>query len=507
MAIEIVEFFDRLPSGWKTKSFSQKFALKCPAEMLLYGGSVGSLKSETLIVDSLKYYQRPKYRGIIFRKTFPELEFLVDRTRDLYAGTGGRYYEGDHMWRWPWGAVIEFRHMDTPKDVYKQQGKEFQYVGFDESTHHPEFVVRYLLNSRMRSVDEIPLRMRLATNPGNIGSGWHKQIFHGPKCIHCVEKEIAAKREKGIECEWPAKTRHSFELYKDAVWPSDGVPIQHSTCFIPGKLTDHTLFGEGGGQYLKKLKGLPLKLQEALLAGCWEAFEGQYFDCWDSTLHTVALDQIGHKEWWPYWVGIDYGFRHACVAYLCTKNPYTGQVYVIDEYISHRRKGVDVGNDLNKIWGSRYHIKGWFLSPDSFKHDGQSDFSIAEQISQATGLLLDPAYNERISGAMLLYTMLQDKQLYVADSCALLTMAIPTRVHDEKRHEDVSKVDTEDEDDAYDAARYALASFINPNERTVEDKLMEKIKNEFSQDNTIRALQIAKFMAEQNKSRAPQFYR
>lgn len=502
--IHVTDLIDRLPTKFQPKSNAQKMALKCPAEFLMFGGAAGSLKSHTMLIDALKYYQQPKYRGIIFRKTYPEIEFLVDRTRELYKGTSGDYYEAAHQWKWPWGATIEFRHLDKPKDVHKHQGPEYQFIGFDESTHQPEFCVRYLLNSRMRSTEGIPLRMRLATNPGNIGHDWHKHVFIGPKCIHCLLKSAAEAKRDVI---WPAATRKPGTIYKDSTWFTDKRPVEHTTCFIPGRVTDHTLFGGATGEYARKLKGLPKGLQEALLEGCWEAFEGQFFDCFDFNRHIVKLQDIKTEKWWVYWVGIDIGFAHAAVAYLVCKSP-DGTVYFLDELVMHRREAVDVALDVQKVWAHDHKIKVQYLSRDAFRHDGTVDLSRAEMMARATGVMYEQAYNDRISGAMLMYHMISNGKMFVAETCPLLINALQTRIHDERDPEDVQKT-SDDQDDAYDAARYAIASEINPTDKEpgAEQKELQDEWEKQGVDKTNQMLMYQKLMADRGKAKEVIYYR
>jgi phage terminase large subunit len=486
-------YYERLPRPFRPASVAQKAALDCPVEFLKMGGAAGSLKSSTLLTRALKYYQRPTYKAMVVRKTYPEIRFLIDRTRELYSNTGGRFYEAEKTWKWPWGASIDFKYIERDADVHKHQGWEYQFIGFDESTHQTEFQIRYLLNSRMRSTEGIPMQMMLATNPGNISHKMHKAIFQGNKCSHCILKEAKLAKRDPI---WPEGTREPFHIFHDAVWPSDKISINHSTCFIPGNVADHSLFGAGGGLYAKKLRGLPKALQEALLEGCWEAFEGQFFDCFDVNTHVIPRDAVGDKEWWPHWVGIDYGFGHATAAYLFTISPER-IVYTLAEYIIHGRKAVDVAQDLKKIWG-HHNIKVWYMSPDVFRHDGTEDLSRAEQMSQATGIYYDQAYNERISGAMLMYTMLAEKRWLICDTCEVLPVALQSRVHEQKNPEDVHKDETED-DDAYDGARYGIASYINPTAPPLEEQLRELQENAWSKDPTCAMLQYQQYISKLNQ--------
>jgi hypothetical protein len=66
--------------------------------------------------------------------------------------------------------------MANDDDVYNYQSFEFSFIAFDESTHHSELQIQYLL-SRLRSTDHtLRLRMRLGTNPGGPGHDFHRKL-------------------------------------------------------------------------------------------------------------------------------------------------------------------------------------------------------------------------------------------------------------------------------------------------------------------------------------------
>ncbi|MGH9413023.1 MAG: hypothetical protein ACRD0Y_04710, partial [Terriglobales bacterium] len=60
--------------SWEPRSHAQSEALLCPADLLLFGGAAGSLKSETLLMDAAAERQHPNLRAVLFRRSFPELE-------------------------------------------------------------------------------------------------------------------------------------------------------------------------------------------------------------------------------------------------------------------------------------------------------------------------------------------------------------------------------------------------------------------------------------------------
>lgn len=46
----------------------------------LYGGAAGGGKSDALVIEALRQVDIPHYRGLILRKTFPQLRELIDKT-------------------------------------------------------------------------------------------------------------------------------------------------------------------------------------------------------------------------------------------------------------------------------------------------------------------------------------------------------------------------------------------------------------------------------------------
>src|ERR1700727_1958840 len=97
---------------WMPATDAQRAALDSVADILLFGGSAGSLKTETMLMDAVQEYQNPNLRAIIFRSSFVEMTDIIDKTRRLYAPMGGTFV-GSPKWTWsfPSGATIRFAYM------------------------------------------------------------------------------------------------------------------------------------------------------------------------------------------------------------------------------------------------------------------------------------------------------------------------------------------------------------------------------------------------------------
>lgn len=148
---------------------------------LLYGGAAGGGKSSALLMSALQFVHEPTYSAILLRRTYADLALpgaLIPRSHEWLSGTGADWNEQRKVWTFPSGATIQFGYCETPNDIYRYQGSEFQFVGIDELTQWPEEPYRFLF-SRLRrlKVSSIPLRMRAGSNPGGVGHEWVKKRF------------------------------------------------------------------------------------------------------------------------------------------------------------------------------------------------------------------------------------------------------------------------------------------------------------------------------------------
>ncbi|QDU60011.1 Terminase-like family protein [Planctomycetes bacterium Pan216] len=147
----------------------------------LFGGAAGGGKSDALLMAALQYVDHPGYAAVLFRRTLADLALpgaLIDRAHQWLAGTDAKWNQSDKTWTFPSGSTLSFGYLDHPRDRYRYQSSEFQYIGFDELTQFRETDYTYLF-SRLRRLQGafVPLRIRAATNPGGLGHDWVRQRF------------------------------------------------------------------------------------------------------------------------------------------------------------------------------------------------------------------------------------------------------------------------------------------------------------------------------------------
>ncbi len=157
------------------------FLLLDQFEEAFYGGAGGGGKSSALLMAALQYADCPSYKAILFRKTFADLNLpnaLMTRAKEWLMPTDAQWDDRAKSWHFPSGASLTFGYLDNDNDMYRYQGTQFHFMGFDELTQFKEFSFRYLFGWLRRMAGEnIPLRMRAASNPGGIGHNWVKQRY------------------------------------------------------------------------------------------------------------------------------------------------------------------------------------------------------------------------------------------------------------------------------------------------------------------------------------------
>ena len=475
---------------WNPRSVAQKTALECEADIILYGGSAGSLKSETLLVNASIEVDNPNFNGIIFRQSFPELRDLVKKSIRLYTKLGGKFTKGSPLcWRFPSGATIWLGYLGHDDDVFAHQGAEYSFIGFDEGGHQTESRIRYML-TRLRSTDpSLRMRMFITANPGGPGHSFLMHMFLKGICPHCEPKK----------CVVPGK------LYYDATWKSDGQPlsvrlpngrvVKKSVAFIPGKITDHTLLGE---DYIANLMTQAAATAKKLMDGCWKAWEGQFFECFSETRGcdhegkrlpdgpdmrmVVPRSELDIKWWYPHLISGDYGFSgSAASAHLLVRTPPeqywpNGRLYVIEEYVEKGVTAKDYATQLLERWflgpdgevpEMARSIQMWAVSPDAFRKDGLVNdndvpFSRLEQMNSVLhpyGFEFIRANDDRAGGWMKLFQMLRDGELVICRHCVQTIEMFQTRLKDPKKSDDILKVRGDPLDDVADDIRYGVMTW------------------------------------------------
>jgi hypothetical protein len=392
---------------------------------VLYGGAAGGGKSYAMLVDPLRYAHRAAHRGLIIRRSMPELRELIDKSRELYpkAFPGCKYKEVEKLWNFPSGAKIEFGFLERDADVYRYQGQAYSWIGFDEITHLPtEFAWNYLA-SRLRTTDpEIQTYMRCTANPGGAGATWVKKRYIDPA--------------------------PSYEPFKGA----DGLTRK----FIPARLQDNPYLATDG-RYEMMLKALPPTQRQQLLDGNWDVAEGAAFTEFNPLDHVITPFDIPLS--WEKIKGIDYGYASESACVWGTVDPSDGTLIIYRELYKKGLTGVDLAAMLTNMELEDPMSVPGVLDTACWSRTGTIGPTVGETLQRA-GHKLRRADKNRIQGKIQIHEYLKLQQsgrprLQIFNTCPNLIRELQSIPLDKSNPEDVN---THAPDHAYDALRYLIMS-------------------------------------------------
>ncbi len=392
---------------------------------VLYGGAAGGGKSYAMLVDPLRFAHRSAHRGLILRRSMPELRELIDKSRELYpkAFPGAKYKEVEKLWNFPSGAKIEFGFLERDADVYRYQGQAYSWIGFDEITHLPTAFAWNYLASRLRTTDpEIEVYMRCTANPGGAGANWVKKRYIDP-----------------------APANVSFR-------GGDGLTRK----FIPARLQDNPYLAEDG-RYEQMLNSMPPTQRKQLLDGNWDVAEGAAFTEFNPFEHVITPFEIPLH--WERIKGIDYGYASESACVWGAVDPSDGTLIIYRELYRKGLLGTDLASMLTEMeYEDPFSVQG-VLDTACWSRTGTTGPTVGETLQRA-GHKLRRADKNRIQGKIQIheYLKLQPSgrpKLQIFNTCPNLIRELQSIPLDNKNPEDV---DTHAADHAYDALRYLIMS-------------------------------------------------
>jgi hypothetical protein len=171
---------------WAPQPGSQVEALACPLFEMLYEGTRGPGKTDTLLMMFFQYVGvgfGAEWRGVIFRRTYPELQDLIEKSLKWFKliCPAATYNASEHVWTFPDGEKLYLRHFLKDSDYWKYHGHAYPFIAWEELCTWPSDSGYKMMMSCCRSSKPgIPLMYRSTANPYGPGHNWVKSRFQLP---------------------------------------------------------------------------------------------------------------------------------------------------------------------------------------------------------------------------------------------------------------------------------------------------------------------------------------
>ena len=283
-------------------SRKQELFINSTSTITVFGGAAGSGKSYTGLMDLLKWVHDPLFRGVIFRRTTPQItgvggmfdeanimfnDVLMDAKQDAIKA-GHKIKEADYKLRvsnkdlkmvFPSKAEIKFRHMEHIKDKYNIQGWQISEALVDEATQFEEEQIMYII-SRLRTKAKMNSHLKMTCNPDadSFLRVWLDDAGYlskdGLPLEHRAGVEVVCGQING-----KMQFRDTLELWREEFPKSTPMTF----CFIPATCKDNPVLLQNEPDYLSKLENLPRIDRARLLEGNWfvrEQSSGMFLREW-----------------------------------------------------------------------------------------------------------------------------------------------------------------------------------------------------------------------------------
>jgi hypothetical protein len=420
-----------------------------------------------MLADPVRYFEHPKFNGLLLRRTTEELRELIRESKGLYSKlySKARWSERDKTWTFPSGAQLWMSYLDRDDDVLRYQGQAFSWIGFDELTQWGSPYAWNYMASRLRTTaSDLPVYQRASTNPGGPGHWWVKKMFIDPapagKAFWATDIETG---ETFVDPEESSVT-YGQPLFKRR--------------FIPAALKDNPYLTRDNN-YKSQLLALPEQQRKQLLYGDWDVADGAAFTEWNRNIHTCDPFEIPYN--WVKFRAADYGYGSYSAVLWFAVEPKTEKIYVYRELYVSKVLAVDLAAQVLRAEASDGQIRYGVLDSSLWHKRGDTGPSLAEQMV-ARGCRWRPSdrsKGSRVAGKNEIHRRLQvdeftgEPRLVFFNTCVNAIAQLPQIPLDKNNPEDVDTNYAHDH--IYDALRYGLMS--RPRSHEWDDFLMSSSGN------------------------------
>lgn len=265
----LVPFVGKRQIAWAPQPGSQTVALSCPVLEVLYEGTRGPGKTDTLLMAFYRHCGQGyghEWRGIIFRRTYPELQDIIEKSLKWFRQMcpAAVYNRTEHYWTFPDGEKLFLRHFYHPADYWKYHGHAYTFMGWEEICTWPsDECLRPMISVVRSTVPKIPLKIFCTANPYGPGHNWVKARY-----------------------QLPIVNPRNGNMVGRVIRDEDGERVA-----VHGELRENRVLLHAQPNYVKQLRAGANNEQQfrAWVYGDWNIVAGGMFDdLWDKDMHVLS---------------------------------------------------------------------------------------------------------------------------------------------------------------------------------------------------------------------------
>lgn len=248
---------------------TQRLAYESTADVVGLSGTAGWGKTDLLLGMAANKHRR----SVIFRRVFPNLRSVIERSREVFNPDGSNhsndsFNESLHRWTIESGRkMLEFEACQYEHDKYKQRGRPRDFYAIDEAPEFTKTIVDFITAWNRSPDPDQRCQVFLAFNvPSDDAGGWVIDYFLPWIAYLFPEKFTHPNPAKPGELRWYATVDSKEVEFEngDPVQVGDEMIYPRSRTFFFGTLLDNPYYDE---KYVSLLQAQPEPIRSQLLYG------------------------------------------------------------------------------------------------------------------------------------------------------------------------------------------------------------------------------------------------